>query len=303
MPIGAIIGGVASIGGALLSSASNKKAIDKTTAAQAESNAASIALQRDIYGQNRDMLAPYDARGNAAGAQINALLGLGGQAAPPPLQAQPAAMSYYGEGFDTPGNVYGGNARALQDQWLGSQGWTPDQYDGARQFAIDYGPSVPPQGTMQYGQHAPAQPVAQPGQTPQQAAEGAFDIFKNSTGYQSRLNEAYKGLNTGYAANGLLESGAAQRRFGEVSQDYASNELARYMGYLTNQQGVGLSGASAVAGVGQNYANNITALNQSNADAIGNGALARASNNNALYGSIAGAVGNVFGGLGSSYRR
>jgi hypothetical protein len=76
MPVGAIIGGVASIGGALLGAHSNSKAIDKASDAQAAATKEATQLQRDVYNQNVGYQTPYLNTGNAAMAQINALLGL-----------------------------------------------------------------------------------------------------------------------------------------------------------------------------------------------------------------------------------
>src|SRR6478609_9057209 len=86
MPVGAIIGGVASIGGALLSSHSNSKAIDKASDAQAAATREATQLQRDVYNQNVGYQTPYMNTGNAAMAQMNALLGLN-----VPQTAAPAA--------------------------------------------------------------------------------------------------------------------------------------------------------------------------------------------------------------------
>lgn len=133
------------------------------------------------------------------------------------------------------------------------------------------------------------------GQTPAQAQNNAFDIFRNSTNYQFRLGEGMNALNSGLASSGILQSGAAMREAQRYGQDFASNEFGNYMAYLGNQQGVGLGGASALAGVGQGYANNITSLNMQNASNLGNAAIARANNSNALLGNIAGGIGNIVG--------
>lgn len=78
MPVGAIIGGVASIGGAILSSKAQKKAANTAAQAAADNTAANNALARDIYGQNKATLAPFVNTGTQATGGINALLGLGG---------------------------------------------------------------------------------------------------------------------------------------------------------------------------------------------------------------------------------
>lgn len=137
------------------------------------------------------------------------------------------------------------------------------------------------------------------------AADNAFARYQDSSGYQFRFDEGNRALNSANAAGGNRLSGAALRGALRYGQDYASGEYGRYLGYLGNQQGVGLSAASATAGVGQNYANNITALNQNTADARANAQLYSANQNANLIGGLAGLGANLFGqssyGGGQSY--
>lgn len=293
MPIGIIAGTVAAAGigaaATLSASSKNSKAINKSTDAQTASNADSIALQRDIYGQNKQTLSPFIERGNAAGSTINALLGLGGTAPNAATQFQPTPQPNAFAQFD---NGYGGLPDYLQSRGRGEDfynmggmnlpWWQPQQEQ------------APQQGPQ------PTQPQAQqPGKTAQEAATEAYNIFKQSTGYQDRLNEGYRAINSGYAANGLLQSGAAQKSLLKYGQTQASNEFGNYMGQLNNQQGVGLSGASALAGVGQGYANSVGSINSANANAIGAGAVASANNSNATIGGLANIAGNTVGALSS----
>jgi hypothetical protein len=259
----------------------NSKAINKSAAANTAANQQSVALQRDIYGQNQQALSPFMQRGNAAGDQINALLGLGGPAQVPasspggPQQlpsAQPQQQVYQ-------------NALAEAKPWLTS----PNGGPAYMQFQDVANAQAPQQAQ-----------TTQAGQNPAQSAMNAFDIFRGSDGYQFRLGQGMNAVNGGYAGAGTLQSGAALKAINEYGQNFASNEFGNYLGYLGNQQGVGLSGASALAGVGQNYANNITDLNSQNANNITNSAVAKANNSNALLGAIGGAAGNILGGI--SYR-
>jgi hypothetical protein len=59
-----------------LLSSSNSKAIDKASDAQAAATKEATQLQRDVYNKNVGFQTPYLNTGNAAMAQINALLGL-----------------------------------------------------------------------------------------------------------------------------------------------------------------------------------------------------------------------------------
>lgn len=132
------------------------------------------------------------------------------------------------------------------------------------------------------------------------AAQKAFDTFTGSDGYQFRLNEGQKAVQSALGARGYLDSGAAQKALLKYGQGTASDEFSRYMGYLTGQQGVGLTAASAQAGVGQGYASNVAANNNNAANTASNAALANAGSiNSALNSAVSSYALNS--GLKSSY--
>ena len=72
MPIGAVIGAAVIGGGASLVASGNAASAARHAADQ------NNATATNIYNQNKANMTPYADRGNAAGSQINALLGLGG---------------------------------------------------------------------------------------------------------------------------------------------------------------------------------------------------------------------------------
>ncbi len=88
MPIGAIVAGVA--GASAVGAGVTASATKKAAKAAKQSADESIALQRDIYGQNKGLLSPFVDRGNAAGDRLSAFLGLGGD----PVASQKAFDSY-----------------------------------------------------------------------------------------------------------------------------------------------------------------------------------------------------------------
>lgn len=133
-----------------------------------------------------------------------------------------------------------------------------------------------------------------------QGASNAFNQFQNSDGYQFRVDQGMKALNTGLASNGLIQSGAAIKAAQAYGQGQASDEFGKYMGYLGNQQQTGLSAANALAGVGTNYANATGANNNSAASAQGNAALSAGANVNSLLGTSLSSLA-LKQGLGSSY--
>lgn len=276
MGLAAAIGGALSIGGAILGSKSANKNASKAAQVSADNNAENVALQRDVYNQNKQLLNPFVQRGNAAGDTMNALLGLGGSTQQAPQQVQPNALAQFGAsqrpgGFNRVSAPYGYGIGDLQAGLGGNY--------------------ILPQGTTVGGTAASFAP--QSGNvtvSPQDAANNAFDIYRGSTGYQFRLGEGMNALNSGYAGAGVLQSGDAMRSAVQFGQDFASNEFGNYMGYLGNQQGVGLSAGSAVAGVGQNYANNVSAQNTMNAANQANAITSRQD-------PFANALGSIGGGL------
>lgn len=189
-------------------------AIKNASAASQQAADANNALQREIYTKNTANISPFMQRGNAAGQQINALLGLGGDA---------------------------------------------------------------------------------------NAANQAFDQFRGSTGYDFRMGQGLDAINQNNVTAGLLKSGKSLKDLTTFGQGIGSQEFGNYLGYLSNQQGIGLSGANALAGVGTNYANSVGANNTANANTQGNAAIAGANNTNALIGNILGTGAYLYGNRGSSY--
>jgi hypothetical protein len=293
--------GVAGVG-SVLSSSSNRRAANRAADISAENNAANVALQRDIYGQNRAIMSPFVNRGNQAGDAINALLGLGGsQQMGGPAFVGPNALSQftpaggagapYGLG-DSPGFAFGDTA--FSPNMTGGVGELNNSNMAQIMRSIfSQDPRIAgnaPQGTMEPTLTTGGPTV--PPMTAQQAQEDAFERFRNSTGYQFRVQEAQNALNSGFAGSGLLQSGAALRGLDELRQNMASAEFGNYAALLGQQQAVGAGSASSLAGVGQNFASNVAQLNTLNANNQANAAIARAQNNPFanLFGTVGGGM-------------
>jgi len=278
MPVAIIAAGVAaagSIGAAAIGAGAQKSAANKASQAAQHATDTNNQLQRDIYNSNYNVLSPYVNSGYQANHAINELLGLPSNdngATNPVGTGQAGALGQYGGqqngAFGTPG--YGQFGQPMN---------TVDQ--------------IAP-----LGGNAPNGTVTSPATG---GAQSAFQNYLNSTGYQFRLGEGSKALNTNWAARGLLNSGAAAKAALKYGQDYASNEFGNYMGYLSGQQNVGLQAGGALAGVGSNYANSVSNNNNANASVAANSALAQGQANANLWGTAAGAVGQIGGALISSY--
>jgi hypothetical protein len=133
------------------------------------------------------------------------------------------------------------------------------------------------------------------------AASAAFDTFRNSTGYDFRVGEGQKAVLSGLGARGYLDSGAAQKALLKYGQGVASDEFGKYYGALTGQQGVGLTAASAQAGVGQNYAGAVGANNTGAANVGANAALTAGNAQGNSYLSAANSLNGVLNNGVSAY--
>ena len=124
------------------------------------------------------------------------------------------------------------------------------------------------------------------------AGRSAFRQFIDNSDYGFQFGEGANKVNSGYAGAGTLQSGAAMRGLEQFRQNLQAGYRGEFMNALGNQQGVGLAGASALAGQGNNYVNTVSGNNQNAGDAAANAALIRGQNN-----PFANTLGLLGGGL------
>lgn len=267
--------------GSIIAGNKQAKAVDKASDAQAAASREAIALQKDIYNKNIGLQTPYLNTGNAAMAQINALLGL--QVPQTPVQGLPTASPATGSNTAGPSGGFFGSKMIL-DMWrqrlASGQANLEDAPEWVRQ---SLNPSPAP------GASAPVPTVTQP------TAEQAYEQFKNYTGYQTRLDEANNAFNSAYAAKGSLQSGAALQALAKMNQNYASGEFGNYMGYLGGQQQLGPGAANAMAGVGTNYANNAGNIAMQQGQNYANAAITKGNIAANTTSAIAGGLGQIAG--------
>lgn len=200
-------------GASLLSGITSGKGAKKAAKIAATSAAADRAQALSIYNQNVGLAQPTVDRGNAAGAQINALLGLGGDAG---------------------------------------------------------------------------------------AANDALATFRNASGYQDTLNQGLSAVNTGYAARGALESGAAQKALAKYGAGLASQTMGQYVNALQGQQSAGAGALGAVTGAGNSYTQASMAANNNQSSAAANAALYGAQSSGQAIQGVGNALATYFGQ--SSYK-
>jgi hypothetical protein len=241
--VAAGIGAAAGIGGSILGSKAQKSAANKAADVSLQTAQMNNALSEKIYGENKQVLAPFVQSGANAVGKMNELLAQG-----------PTGL--------TP----------INSQYLASMD------------------------------------------------PGSFEDYRESTGYDFRLNEGLDALSHGAAARGAYQSGAADKALVRFGQDFGSNEYQKwranvgeygqyadqfanqerayvndrndnYTGLVANQQGLGLSAAAAQAGVGNTYVNNVSANNNSAGTAAANALLMKGAAQQNMYAGAANALG------------
>lgn len=127
------------------------------------------------------------------------------------------------------------------------------------------------------------------------ASNNAFNDYLNSAGEQFQLGQGTAAITGSRAANGTLDSGGTLKSLNAYGQGLASNYFQSYLGNLSGISGQGLTGASALAGVGQNYAGAVSANNNNAAATTVNAGLSTASSLNGLIASGVNAYGTTQG--------
>lgn len=245
------IGTLAAIGlglagaGSIISSGAQSRAANNASNISAQTARENNALAQYIYGQNQQALSPFMQRGNVAGNYFNAMLGIG--------SGQPQTVPQLGPG------PLGGQGNPEPNGFLGGYGPQGGGYSGG------------------YGGGTWTPTATTPGVTTQDA-QNAFRQYIENSDYGFQFGEGSNRVNSGYAGAGTLKSGAAMQALERMRQNLQSGYRGEYMNALANQQGTGLSGAGALAGVSTNYSNSVAANNNSAGTAAANAALVRGNN-------------------------
>jgi hypothetical protein len=288
----AVVGGTALVGGIVSSSASSKAA-NKAAQVSQDTTAQNNALARDIYAQNTQTLAPFVQQGGAATSYINQLLGI--QTPQPVTQPPPGTMSGTSTGGFV-GSTIGRVAGAAPAGTVGRtgedfawNGYGRDPNVGYVDASYNIGRTMATPSTGQTG----GAPALAPG-----SAASAFDTYRNGTGYQFRLGEGLRAVTANKALSGLLNSGSAVKSAMRFGDGLAAAEFDNYYNRLAGQQGVGLSAASAQAGVANNYSSQVQGNNSTNATNVGNAAIAKGNAVSNAVNGITNSLAYVYGNRG-----
>lgn len=290
-PISAISAGSGLLG-SILGSVAMGKQIRRAQTAQDQASANALAMGRNVFNYSAGQLAPYANAGLGATGMMNALLGIpaaqpaaaGGAMAVEPGYTDEEALAFLRSTADGPTGKRIRKAGSLSEALGYADAGERARYDAWTQSRTPLAPMG--------GATAAAPVVDQP------TADDAFDRFINSTGYQFRVNEGRNDIEQQYAARGALQSGAAMKDLERFRQGVASEEFGRFLGYLDNQQRIGLTAAQGQVGAAQNYGNagQVNIINQG--DNTGNALLARGINQQRAIGQVGQGLNEL---LGSSF--
>lgn len=271
----AIIGGAIAAVGAVGSAVLANKGASAGARATTEAATTSANALKDNYGASAAALAPWQTQGLQANALLNSGIGIGGNGYAQPPGPAPGSIHGFPRGeaamYGQPAPYYEGGDNP------GGQG-----YQG------QYGP---PQQTQQNTVGGAAAP-APGGSAPYQNAFGNW-LANSDYGFQfaTGANE----VNSGYAGQGVLQSGAAQMELEKYRQNLQKGYRGEYNSLLDRQQSIGFGAASAQAGVSQNLGNNLANVYTAQGDNLANAALIKARNTGTAVNSLATIGAGIFG--------
>ena len=291
------VGAVGTIASAAIGSSASGRAADAAT--QAADKSAAV-VQRN-YDLSAKALEPWQASGLRANTAIDSFLGIPAPAQTTAPATQPNALSQFQGGTGATAQPQTGTN---WQQYISSQpdvaydyslhsDMTPEQYgpwhywrDGSKRDLSTYAYAPTP---------APAQTA-----TPATAATATnpasgFQQYIQNSDYGFKLSEGGNAVNSGYAGEGTLQSGAAMKALEQYRQNLQQGYRGEYIGALGNQQSLGLTAAQAQAGVGGNAANSLANIYQNQGDAIGNAALLGARNATTAIGGLTSGIFDLYG--------
>lgn len=280
MPVGSIVGGIM-----------GNKAGKKQAEAIEQATAQSIAFQKDMFNQGKQIQAPWTESGGNALNQMSMLMGFGPNSSMAGGFSNSMWQPYKApKGSTGQGAVMGAASGATPGSEYGS-------LEGDRYWWGKGNGAAPVPAALNTGAvTTSANP--QPWETPEGRAAAqadAFGAFYTSPGYQFRLNEGVGALDASAAARGRLLSGSQTKAVQRYGEGLAASEFGDYWNRLAGMSGSGQASAGSTAS-----AANATGANVGNTILQGgmNAGAARASGYNALGQGISGGLQSV-GNLGA----
>lgn len=255
--LGALIGAIGSIGGAILGGGAQKSAAN----AQTQANAQAIAEQRRQFDKVQQLLAPYVQGGNTGLQGLLSLSGAGGGAFSP--------AAYLAQNPDV----------AAEAQRLVSTGeiQTPEQY-----------------AQMHYQQFGQAEGRAAP--TGFDAQQQYISQLENSPMFQALARQGEQGILQNASATGGLRGGNVQGALAQFRPAMLNQQIQQQMQAFGGIASLGQNAAAGVGNAGLQTGQNIAGLMQDSGQARAFGALGQGQALAGGLSALGGLAGTAFGG-------
>lgn len=278
---GSAIGAVASLGSAYLGSRAASNAGKDATKTQ---NAAD-ALTWRMFNESNRLNRPFYDTGVAANNQLAALFGLpGGSAA----GATPNYVSVNAQGVPI------ANAQLYDSDPNYRNAWDSVANNHKRQYNTGYWSGSDRDWIRD--EIASRMPAPTASTAPAMSQQSAFDAFRSTPGYQFGMSEGLRGVQSGAAARGQLNSGKTLRDLMRFGTNYADQVGYRpYVSDLMQLSGRGQALAGQQGQMGLNVAGNIGANLQNASDARARSTYAAANAWQQGLGNAAGFFGDWYG--------
>lgn len=127
-------------------------------------------------------------------------------------------------------------------------------------------------------------------------AEGSLAALMSAPGYQFRLQQGQKNLDSGLASRGGMGGGKSMKAGVDYNQGFASNEYGNRLSQLSSLSGMGRSTAGDMASLGSQFGQNQGNIYMGNANAQG---AARIAGSNAMQSGILGGIQAGIGAYGA----
>ena len=301
--VAAVIGGVATLAGAAMSSSAAGSAA-RTQAAAADRAA---QLQYEQYLKGVELQEPFRQGGLQGQNRLLTYLGLGGEGQYDDSAYNKALQKYNADlanldpskffiGGGGGGSYTSGGGESDQQFYSEPTGGTFDQaaFDSVRagivapnreQFRMSGGNANDPM----FGKYATAE------YTPEMFAKG------QDPGYQFRLSEGMKALESSASARGNLLSGSTLKGIQRYGQDMASQEYQNAFNRYQAERSGTLNPLQSLAGVGQSTANTLGTMGMNYANQAGEAYQGAANARASGYVGQANAFGNAIGNISNQY--
>jgi hypothetical protein len=295
--VAAGVGAAGAIGSAAINSSAASNAADTASNTAASNN----ALVTSLYNQNSANLSPYIASGDAAGTEINGLLGLTptSTTAANGLSGSSGASGFNASAYlaSNP-DVASAASQAVghvYDPTTGKLFQSADEYAQYHYDAFGEAEDRSPTGTTAATTTAAAAPAGSTAGSSTNNSNAALQTYLNSSDYQFTYGQGLEATQQAKATQGLLNSGANLKATETYGQNEAQSAIGTYLSALQSQQATGLSGANALAGVSTNYGNTVSSNNNSAASVSANAGIAAASNTTSALSSTLQSALNAYG--------